>query len=155
MLNQTLEIYDHLSIVDDHFLSNFIQVKNSINKTPKGKIYSKYFNTLKQLKSHGLVELSKNSTKINSATKRSSSSLALAIIYCILQRKTKQTCYVEMFQIIVKKCAQRNLYSDTKILNLDFESVVIEAAKEVIGAHIDIKCCFITYVNLLFKKYKN
>ncbi|KAL4091130.1 hypothetical protein QTP88_025868 [Uroleucon formosanum] len=35
-----------------------------------------------------------------------------------------------MFQIIMDECAERNLYPDPKCLHLDFESAVIEAAKE-------------------------
>ncbi|XP_022183199.1 uncharacterized protein LOC111042808 [Myzus persicae] len=72
-------------------------------------------------------------------------------IYCILQRKTKNT-YVEMFQIIMDECAERNVYPDPKCLHLDFESAVIEAAKEVIGVHIDIKGCFYHLCQSTFRK---
>jgi len=61
--------------------------------------------------------------------------------YSYTLRKTKNT-YVEMFQIIMDECAEQNLYPHPKCLHLDFESAVIEAAKEVIGVHIDIKGCF-------------
>lgn len=49
-------------------------------------------------------------------------------IYCILQRNTKYA-YVEMFQIIMEDCAERNLYPDPKYFHLDFESSVINTAK--------------------------
>ncbi|XP_025421881.1 uncharacterized protein LOC112691724 [Sipha flava] len=49
-------------------------IKDSINRTPKGKIYSKYFNTIKQLKNHGLLKKTKYSKEINLPTSRSSSS---------------------------------------------------------------------------------
>jgi len=75
----------------------------------------------------------------------------LTLIYYILQRKTKQT-HVEMFQIIMKECAKRNLYPDPKYLNLDFESAVIEAAKEVIGNHINIRGCFYHLYQSIFRK---
>jgi len=75
----------------------------------------------------------------------------LTSIYCILQRKTKQT-YVEMFQIIMEECAKRNLYPDPKYLHPDFESAVIEAAKEVIGVHINVRGCFYHFCQSTFRK---
>jgi len=50
------------------------------------------------------------------------------------------------------ECAERNLYPDPKCLHLDFESAVIEAAKEVIGVHIDIKGCFYHLCQSTFRK---
>lgn len=75
----------------------------------------------------------------------------LTSIYCILQRKTKST-YVEMFQIIMEECAKRNLYPDPKYLHLDFESAVIEAAKEVLGVHINVRGCFYHLCQSTFRK---
>lgn len=75
-------------------------------------------------------------------------------IYCILQRKTKNT-YVEMLQIIMDECAERNLYLDPKHLHHNFESSVIEAAKEVIGVQIDKETASITCVSQHSGKCKN
>ncbi|XP_060861823.1 uncharacterized protein LOC132938834 [Metopolophium dirhodum] len=56
-------------------LKDIYFIKDSINKTPKGKIYSKYFNTIKQLQNHGLVDKKiYQSTETNLPTNRSSSS---------------------------------------------------------------------------------
>uniref|UniRef100_A0A2S2NEM4 MULE transposase domain-containing protein n=1 Tax=Schizaphis graminum TaxID=13262 RepID=A0A2S2NEM4_SCHGA len=57
-----------------------------------------------------------------------------------------------MFQIIMEECAKRNLYPDPKYLHLDFESAVIEAAKEVIGKHINVRGCFYHLCQSTFRK---
>lgn len=49
---------------------------------------------------------------------------------------------MEIFQIIMTEFAEQNVYLDHKYLHLDFENTVIEAAKEIIDVHIDIRCCF-------------
>lgn len=57
-----------------------------------------------------------------------------------------------MFQIIMEECSKRNLYPDPKYLHLDFESAVIEAAKEVIGNHINVRGCFYHLCQSTFRK---
>lgn len=57
-----------------------------------------------------------------------------------------------MFQIIMEECSKRNLYPDPKYLHLDFESAVIEAAKEVLGVHINVRFCFNHLCQSTFRK---
>ncbi|KAF0748233.1 MULE domain-containing protein [Aphis craccivora] len=62
-------------------------------------------------------------------------------IFCLLQNKIRST-YEEMFTAIFNKCFENNVYPDTKIMNMDFEQAVIQAAKTVIGEHLIIQGCF-------------
>lgn len=62
-------------------------------------------------------------------------------IFCLLQKKTRST-YEEMFTAIFNKCSENNVYPDPKIMNMDFEQAVIQAAKTVIGEHLIIQGCF-------------
>jgi len=43
-----------------------------------------------------------------------------------------------MFTAIFNKCSENNVYPDPKIMNMDFEQAVIQAAKTVIGEHLII-----------------
>jgi hypothetical protein len=47
-----------------------------------------------------------------------------------------------MFQIIIHKCAEKNLFPDTQIINVDFEKAVINSIKTVIGEDVQIQGCF-------------
>jgi len=62
-------------------------------------------------------------------------------IFCLLQNKTRST-YEEMFTAIFNKCSENNVYPDPKIMNMDFEQAVIQAAKTVFGEHLIIQGCF-------------
>ncbi|CAI6355873.1 unnamed protein product [Macrosiphum euphorbiae] len=47
-----------------------------------------------------------------------------------------------MLQIIIHKCAERNLFPYPQIINVDFEKAVINAIKTVIGEDVQIQGCF-------------
>ncbi|XP_029344063.1 uncharacterized protein LOC107885917 [Acyrthosiphon pisum] len=47
-----------------------------------------------------------------------------------------------MLQIIIHKCAERNLFPDPQTINVDFEKAVINAIKSVIGEDVQIQGCF-------------
>lgn len=45
-------------------------------------------------------------------------------VYVLLKTKTQST-YEIMFDVILQKCEYKNLFTDTKIINVDFEKAVI------------------------------
>jgi len=61
--------------------------------------------------------------------------------FILLKNKTESS-YEEMLQIIIHKCAERNLFPDPQIINVDFEKAVINAIKTVIGEDVQIQGCF-------------
>jgi len=78
-------------------------------------------------------------------------------VYCILQKKS-QTAYChnkQIFSIILKKCQDRDLYSDPIFLHSDFELAVINAAKNIFGTHTTINGCFYHFCQLTHRKFRN
>jgi len=47
-----------------------------------------------------------------------------------------------MFTTILNTFFENNIYSDPKIMNMDFEQSVIQATKTVISEHLIIQGCF-------------
>jgi len=48
----------------------------------------------------------------------------------------------DMFTAILNKCSKNNVYSDPKIMNMDFKKAIIQAAKTIIGDHLILQGCF-------------
>ncbi|KAL4131907.1 hypothetical protein QTP88_009141 [Uroleucon formosanum] len=65
-------------------------------------------------------------------------SVFITAAFILLKNKT-ETSYQEMLQIIILKCAERNLFPDPQIINVDFEKAVINAIKTVIGEDVNHK----------------
>jgi len=61
--------------------------------------------------------------------------------FILLKNKTESS-YEEMLQIIINKCAEKNLFPDPQIINVDFEKAIINAIKIVIGEDVQIQGCF-------------
>jgi len=68
-------------------------------------------------------------------------SVFITAAFILLKNKTESS-YEEMLQIVTHKCAERNLFPDPQIINVDFEKAVINAIKTVIGEDVQIQGCF-------------
>ena len=66
-------------------------------------------------------------------------STAVSVMCILLQRKNQAT-YEEMFQTLLEKCHEQNLYPDPEEVMIDFEIPVIKAVKNILG--IDARGCF-------------
>ena len=58
---------------------------------------------------------------------------AITAVYCLLEKKTEQT-YENMLKAISESCHDRKLFPDPKKVSVDFESAVISAITNVLGA---------------------
>ncbi|XP_022162593.1 uncharacterized protein LOC111028312 [Myzus persicae] len=68
-------------------------------------------------------------------------SVFITAAFILLKNKTESS-YEEMLKIIIHKFAERNLFPDPQIINVDFEKAVINAIKTVIGEDVQIQGCF-------------
>ncbi|KAE9531316.1 hypothetical protein AGLY_010522 [Aphis glycines] len=76
------------------------------------------------------------------------------VVSILLKNKTKSSDE-EMLQIIINKCAERNLFPDPQIINVDFEKSVINAIKIVIGEDVQIQGCFFHLCQSLEQLYRS
>jgi len=58
-------------------------------------------------------------------------SVFITVAFILIKNKP-ESCYKEILQIIKNKCAERNLFPNPQIINIDFEKAVINAIKTVI-----------------------
>jgi len=57
-------------------------------------------------------------------------SVFITTAFILLKNKTESS-YENMFQIIMHKCAEKNLFPDPQIINVDFEKAVINVGEYV------------------------
>jgi len=65
----------------------------------------------------------------------------ISSLFILMQNKTR-SCYESMFTILLNICKDRDLSPDPTYLNMDFEIAVIQATKNILGEHINIRGCF-------------
>ena len=80
-----------------------------------------------------------------------SNDIFITVAYFFMERKT-QDSYEEVFQTIVDKCNERDIYPDPKIVHLDFESAVIDALKTVLRNDVRIQGCFYHLTQSTYRK---
>lgn len=65
----------------------------------------------------------------------------ITAVYCLLERKT-MSIYEEMFNLILSKCAECDLFPDPTHINCDFEKALISVAQIVFDTNLTIRGCF-------------
>jgi len=74
----------------------------------------------------------------------------ITAVYCLLERKT-----TSIYETIIKKCKQQNLFPDPRILHVDFEKAIITAANNIFGSELEIRGCFYHLCQSTFRKIQD
>jgi MULE transposase domain len=78
----------------------------------------------------------------------------ITAVYCLLERKTT-SIYEEMFNLILSKCAERDLFPDPTHINCDFKKALISAAQNVFDTNLTIRGCFYHLCQSSYRKIQD